>query len=163
MNTIIRPMVTTDWNIVKDIYLEGIETNLATFQTDCPTFDEWDNSHLKFGRFVIEDDTGVLGWAALTPVSSRCVYSGVAEVSIYIAESARGKGVGVSLLNNLVKSSEDNDIWTLQAGIMQDNIASIKLHEKCGFRIVGYRERIGKDRYGVWRNTILMERRRKDD
>lgn len=163
MDTTIRPMAVADWNIVKEIYLSGIETNLATFQTECPTFEEWDSSHLKPCRLVIENDAGILGWAALSPISSRCVYSGVAEVSIYIAENSWGKGVGVSLLNSLIKSSENNEIWTLQAGIMQENKASIRLHEKCGFRIVGYRERIGKDRYGVWRNTILMERRRKED
>lgn len=163
MNTTIRPMVATDWNIVKEIYLSGIETNLATFQTDCPTFEEWDSSHLKSCRLVTGNETGLLGWAALTPVSNRCVYSGVAEVSIYIAENSRGQGIGISLLNALVNSSENNGIWTLQAGIMQDNKASVGLHEKCGFRIVGYRERIGKDRYGNWRDTILMERRRKED
>jgi phosphinothricin acetyltransferase len=144
---------------VSKIYSDGIKTNIATFQVDCPTYEEWDCSHFKNCRLVIEDAGGVVGWSALSPVSSRCVYGGVAELSIYISENHRGKGFGKSLLTALAAESEKAGFWTLQSGIMQDNLASIRLHEKCGFRMVGYRERIGKDKFGVWRNTVLMERR----
>jgi phosphinothricin acetyltransferase len=155
----IRPMQSSDWIEVSKIYLEGQGTNLATFQSGCPPYEDWDSSHIKECRLVIENDGVIVGWCALSPVSSRCVYGGVAELSIYISAEHRGKGFGEILLNALVKSSENAGFWTLQSGIMQDNTASIKLHEKCGFRMVGYRERVGKDKFGVWRNTVLMERR----
>ncbi len=156
---IIRDMLSTDWIHVSSIYSEGLKTNLATFQTDCPTYDEWDSNHIKNCRLVAELDGVMIGWCSLSPVSSRCVYGGVAEVSVYIRETHRGKGIGAALLNALSTESEKAGYWTLQSGIMQDNIASIRLHEKCGYRMVGYREKIGKDKFGVWRNTVLMERR----
>lgn len=159
MEISIREMYAEDWSWVSTIYLEGIKTGKATFQTDCPTYEEWDKSHIKSCRLVALIDDVVAGWAALSPVSSRCVYNGVAEVSIYIGEAYRGKGVGRLLLNSLIAASEQAGFWTLQSGIMQDNEASIHLHEECGFRMVGYRERIGKDSLGVWRNNVLMERR----
>ncbi len=155
----IREMQKEDWELVREIYQQGMDTNLATFQTECPTYDEFDQSHMKQCRFVIIDGNTIVGWAALTPVSSRCVYRGVAEVSIYIHSSYRGKMAGTQLLSFLSEQSEKDGIWTLQSGIMADNTASIRLHEKCGFRQVGFRERIGKDRFGQWRNTVLMERR----
>ena len=155
----IRGMQKEDWKRVSEIYQQGMDTNIATFQTQCPSYEEFDQSHLKKCRFVITDANAVIGWAALTPVSSRCVYRGVAEVSIYIDAAYAGKGIGTQLLTYLAEQSEKEGIWTLQSGIMQDNIASIRLHEKCGFRMVGYRERIGQDRFGKWRNTVLMERR----
>ena len=155
----IREMTPIDWQHVEAIYKSGIDTNLATFQVEVPTYKEWDSAHLKCCRLIALDGGTVIGWAALSPVSSRSVYAGVAEVSVYIAESYWGGGVGVLLLNVLVEQSELSGIWTLQSGIMADNIASIRLHEKCGFRQVGFRERIGKDRFGQWRNTVLMERR----
>ena len=155
----IREMTQIDWQHVAAIYKSGIDTNLATFQVEVPTYKEWDSAHLKCCRLIALDGGTVIGWAALSPVSSRSVYAGVAEVSVYIAESYWGGGVGVLLLNVLVEQSELSGIWTLQSGIMADNIASIRLHEKCGFRQVGFRERIGKDRFGQWRNTVLMERR----
>ena len=155
----IREMRKTDWDQVKEIYQQGMDTNLATFQTECPSYEEFDQSHLEDCRFVAVDGDIVVGWTALTAVSNRCVYRGVAEVSVYVRDSYKGKQIGTQLLNHLIAKSEEQGIWTLQSGIMEDNPISIRLHEKCGFRIVGYRERIGKDRFGVWRNTVLMERR----
>ena len=159
MESNIRPFRPKDWNEIKTIYQQGIDTNMATFQGECPAYEEWDTSHLKICRFVYVLDGAVVGWVALSPVSSRCVYAGVAELSIYVADGARGKGIGTVLINAAIEASEKNGIWTLQSGIIQDNIASVGLHEKCGFREVGYREKIAKDRLGAWRNTILMERR----
>lgn len=155
----IRKMLKSDWNQISEIYQQGMDTNFATFQTECPTYEEFDQSHMDQCRLVITDDTTIVGWAALSPVSSRCVYRGVAEVSIYIHNTYRGKGAGSQLLNYLSGQSEKDGIWTLQSGIMADNKASICLHEKCDFRQVGFRDRIGKDRFGQWRNTVLMERR----
>lgn len=162
MNTMayqIRKMSESDWPEVSRIYQEGIDTNLATFQSECPGWDEWNASHLKDCRLVITEDGRILGWAALTAVSGRCVYAGVAEVSIYISQGRRGHGAGRALLPELVRCSEKSGFWTLQSGILQDNAASIRLHESCGFRMVGYREKIGRDRFGTWRNTVLMEKR----
>jgi len=155
----IREMLESDWPLVSKIYREGMETNLATFQTECPAWESWDASHLKTCRLVITAQGGVIGWAALTAVSGRCVYAGVAEVSIYVDQAHRGAGVGKALLAELILRSEQSGFWTLQSGIMQENAASVRLHESCGFRMVGYREKIGQDRFGCWRNTVLMERR----
>ena len=151
-------MLPTHWEQVKSIYEQGVATGNATFQQTAPTWDEWDNDHLKSCRLVAVDNNQVLGWAALSKVSGRCVYAGVAEVSVYINPTAQGKGIGSLLLNELIKESEQNDLWTLQAGIFPENTASIRIHEKAGFRQVGYRERIGKMN-GAWRNTLLLERR----
>lgn len=155
----IREMQTADWPFVAEIYKQGMDTNLATFQSECPTYEQWNQSHLKACRLVISADCTIAGWAALTPVSSRCVYAGVAEVSIYVSSAVRRNGLGKQLLSALISASEQEGVWTLQSGIMQDNISSIRLHEACGFRMVGYREKIGRDRLGIWRNTVLMERR----
>ena len=146
------------WPDVKRIYEEGIATGHATFQTAAPTWEEWDGSHLPHSRLVALDGGKVVGWAALTPVSGRCVYAGVAEVSVYIAETARGRGVGKQLLSALISESEAKGLWTLQAGIFPENRASIGLHESVGFRMVGIREKIG-NMNGQWRDTALMERR----
>ena len=143
---------------VKQIYLDGIATGQATFQTDAPEWEEWDKSHLKHSRIISLDGEVIIGWAALTPVSGRCVYAGVAEVSVYVAASHRGKGIGKILLNELVLRSEQNSIWTLQAGIFPENKASVQLHKNNGFRIIGTREKIGQMN-GIWRDTLLMERR----
>ena len=148
------------WTAVKRIYLEGIATGQATFQTTAPLWEEWDQSHLASCRLVATDQDEVLAWAALTPVSGRCVYAGVAEVSVYVAADARGKGVGKALLEMLVKESEKHNFWTLQAGIFPENSASLKLHQGAGFRIVGIRERIGQMN-GRWQDTVLLERRSK--
>ncbi len=152
------PMTEQDWPAVREIYLQGIATGNATFEKSAPAWKEWDERHLKSCRLVGRIDDRILGWAALSPVSSRCVYGGVAEVSIYVAEDARGHGVGRRLLAALVDASEQNGIWTLQAGIFPENQASIRLHQQVGFRIVGRRERLGCMN-GVWRDIVLMERR----
>lgn len=154
----IEPMTAHDWPAVRTIYQEGIATGDATFETTAPEWDAWDRSHRPDCRLVARQNGNVLGWAALTPVSGRCVYAGVAEVSVYVAESARGQGVGRALLDALIAESERAGLWTLQAGIFPENTASRRLHMACGFREIGYRERIGQMN-GVWRNTILLERR----
>ena len=156
----IKPMIEDYWPALREIYAQGIATRNATFATEAPEWTEWDTRHLSTCRLVALCDAEVIGWAALSPVSSRHVYRGVQEVSVYIAESARGKGIGLQLLNALVVESERNGIWTLQAGIFAENSASVRLHERAGFRIVGRRERIGR-LDGQWRDTILMERRSK--
>lgn len=158
---VIRNLIPSDWEQVKLIYEKGIATGNATFQTAAPTWAEWDSAHLATCRFVAESDEKVIGWASLTPVSSRCVYAGVAEVSVYVDPELSGKGVGFSLLNALVTASEPAGIWTLQAGIFPENIGSLKIHEKAGFRQLGVREKIGKQN-GLWRDTVLLERRSKN-
>lgn len=158
----IRELSERDWPGVSRIYRQGIDTGLATLQPDCPAWAEWDRAHLKACRLVATEDDRVIGWAALSPVSSRCVYSGVAEVSVYIAPEYWGQGTGRTLLTELVRRSEEEGFWTLQSSILRENLASIRLHERCGFRLVGYRERIGRDREGRWRDTLLMERRSRD-
>jgi L-amino acid N-acyltransferase YncA len=147
-----------DWEAVRRIYAEGIATGNATFETTIPEWEAWDRAHVQTCRLTARMAGEVVGWAALTPVSGRCVYAGVAEVSIYIAEAARGKGIGKALLTELVKQSEAANFWTLQAGILRENKASRALHQSCGFREVGYREKIGQMN-GLWRDVILMERR----
>jgi phosphinothricin acetyltransferase len=154
----IRPMSPADWPAVARIYAEGIATGTATFETAVPTWEAWDAAHVAAARLVAELDGAVVAWAALTPVSGRCVYAGVAEVSVYVGAEARGRGVGRRLLTALVEASEEAGFWTLQAGIFARNAASIALHERCGFRMVGVRERIGALR-GEWLDTVLMERR----
>ena len=154
-----RELIAQDWQQVKEIYEEGIATGNATFQSAAPDWDEWDQSHVKNSRIVAVDDvSNILGWAALTPVSGRCVYAGVAEVSVYVSDKARGKGIGKSLLKELIRQSEQNGFWTLTAGIFPENEASLKIHQQAGFKVLGIRERIGKMN-GEWRNTVLLERR----
>ena len=154
----LRKMIPDDWEYVARIYFEGIQTGNATFQLDKPTYKEWDYAHLKQCRIVAIANNQIVGWAALTPVSGRCVYDGVAEVSIYVSEDYRGHKVGDTLLNKLILESEIEKLWTLQAGIFPENIPSIKLHETLGFRKVGYREKIGKMN-GIWRDALFFERR----
>ena len=151
-------MSPADWPAVRDIYLEGIATGDATFETAAPDWPAWDARHLPSSRLVIRSGAEILGWAALSPVSARPAYAGVAEVSVYVAARARGQGQGFRLLSALVDASEQNGIWTLQASIFPENAASIAVHRKAGFRIVGTRERIAC-REGRWRDTVLMERR----
>ena len=151
-------MLPQHWDAVKIIYEEGINTGNATFQTDAPSWKEWDNAHIKTCRILATQNIEVLGWAALTSVSSRSVYAGVAEVSVYVTTNARGNNIGSSLLQELINQSEQNGIWTLQAGIFPENKSSISIHEKNGFRNIGYREKIGK-MGNVWRDIILLERR----
>lgn len=158
----IRTMKKEDWNSVLDIYMQGINTKQATFQTEVPEYEEWDKGHLKTGKLVaVDNQDKVVGWIALSPTSSRCVYRGVVEVSVYISESFRKNNLGYKLLNKVIEESEKEGIWTLQSGIFAINEASIALHKKCGFRIVGIREKIGRDSNGIWQDTVLMERRSK--
>jgi phosphinothricin acetyltransferase len=158
MNCIVDQMKASDWEQVRSIYLEGIRTGHGTFETDAPTWENWDQNHLQVARLVVRDGERVLGWAALSPVSRRHVYRGVAELTVYVAEDMRGRGVGRVLLEALIAESERNGIWTLQASIFPENVASVELHRRCGFREVGRRERIGMMN-GVWRDTLLFERR----
>lgn len=154
----IRPMTPDDWPAVRAIYEDGIATGHATFQTSAPSWDEWSADHLANCRLVAEDDGRIVGWAALTKVSGRCVYAGVAEISVYVSSAVRGRGIGRALLEELVRESERNGLWTLQAGIFPENAASVAIHERCGFRIVGRRERLGQMN-GAWRDVLLLERR----
>src|SRR6476661_7588710 len=154
----IEPMQPQQWPQVGAIYQEGIATGQATFEMGVPSFEHWDRNHLGIARFVASQGGIIVGWAALSPVSQRQVYAGVAEVSVYVAAASRGSGVGRQLLEALIDESERNGIWTLQAGIFPENAASIKLHLASGFREVGRRERIGKMN-GQWRDTLLFERR----
>jgi phosphinothricin acetyltransferase len=156
----IRAMTAKDWQDVRAIYLAGIATGQATFETECADWTKWNAAHLPAPRLVAIAEGKIAGWAALSPVSGRAVYAGVAEVSVYVDAEQRGKGVGSSLLEALVKESEQNGIWTLQASIFPENTASTSLHKSCGFRELGRRERIGR-RNGVWRDTLLFERRSK--
>lgn len=147
-----------DWPAVRAIYLEGIATGNATFETEAPGWDVWDEKHLSKPRLVFRDGSAVAGWAALSRVSARACYAGVAEVSVYIGDAFRGRGIGSQLMRGLVEQSEANGIWTLQASIFPENEASVTLHLRHGFRIVGRRERIAQ-LHGVWRDTVILERR----
>ena len=155
---IIEAMQPDDWPAARSIYLEGIATGHATFETEAPSWEDWDASHHQFGRLVAREANRVVGWAALSPVSRRQVYSGVAEVSVYVSGDSRGKGAGRALLDKLISESEQNGIWTLQASVFPENAATIALHRSCGFYEVGRRERIGKLN-NTWRDTLLLERR----
>lgn len=158
---VIKPMEQGHWNVVSEIYNEGIDTGIATFETQVPTYKDWDKAHLKSCRIVALDKTTVIGWAALSPVSGRCVYGGVGEVSVYISRTSRGTGVGKLLMKHLIYESEKEGLWTLQSGIFPENKASIKLHEKVGFRYIGKRERVGRTSQGTWKDNLLFERRSK--
>ena len=149
-----------NYDQVVQIYEQGLATGMATFETAAPTWKSWDSTHLIFDRIAVMEGHQMLGWAALSAVSSRCVYGGVAEVSVYVSADARGQGVGKFLLNTLIIESEVNGIWTLQSGIFKENLASLSLHKKCGFRIIGFKEKIGQLR-GVWKDNVLLERRSK--
>jgi len=151
-------MTPADWPAVRAIYQEGIATGDATFERDLPSWQDWDAGHLPACRLVARRGGDIVGWAALSPVSGRCVYAGVAEVSLYVAAAQRGSGVGRALLERLVEESEGCGIWTLQAGIFPENAASVAVHRWCGFRVVGVRERLGCGQ-GRWRDVLLLERR----
>jgi L-amino acid N-acyltransferase YncA len=156
----IGQMTDKSWTDVARIYESGIATKNATFQTEAPDWNSWDNAHRNDCRLIATIDNKIIGWAALSNVSSRCVYSGVAEVSVYVDAGYRGVGVGDKLMDSLIKESELNGIWTLQAGIFPENIGSLKLHHKHGFRTIGIKERIGKmDK--IWRDVAMLERRSK--
>ncbi len=151
-------MTAEDWPAVEAIYAEGIATGHATFETTTPSWEEFDSGRHRDHRFVAVGDGSVVGWAALSPTSSRACYAGVAEDSVYVASEARGRGVGLALMEALVESAEAGEIWTIQTGIFPENEASLALHERVGFRVVGRRERIAQ-LDGVWRDTLLLERR----
>jgi len=157
-DVIIEPMRDEHWPEVARIYQEGIDTAIATFENEVPSWEEWNRNHVKNCRLVARRKNDICGWAALSPVSSRCVYGGVAEVSVYVDSRSRGLGVGRSLLLQLIDESEAEGFWTLQSGIFPENRASISLHEKVGFRKIGFRERVGK-KDGIWKDNLLMERR----
>jgi L-amino acid N-acyltransferase YncA len=156
--TTIRPLTAEHWPAIKAIYEDGIATGDATFDAAAPGWAAWDRSHLTGHRLVAVRDGRVVGWAALSPVSERCCYAGVAEVSVYVARAATGQGVGRALLERLVAGAEAAGIWTVQAAIFPENTASLALHRRCGFRTVGVRERLGK-MDGRWRDVVLLERR----
>lgn len=155
---VIEGMKAGDWEQMRAIYLESIATGQATFETEAPAWEDWDAAHLRTVRLVARLGEMVVGWAALSPVSKRRVYDGVAEVSVYVASNHRRSGIGSSLLNELIKQSEKHGIWTLQAAVFPENQATIALHLRCGFREVGRRKFIGSLN-GVWRDTLLLERR----
>jgi phosphinothricin acetyltransferase len=163
MSVTIRPMAEIDWPAVSEIYRQGIDTGHATFETEVPAWEDWNGSHLKSGRLVAEVDGRVVAWAALTPVSDRCVYGGVAETSVYVGSAGRGRGVGTRLLRAAIIESEQAGLWSLEAQTFPENAASIALHKKCGFREVGTRSRVGKMSYGAmkgaWRDVVLLQRR----
>jgi len=160
MTFVIEKMQPVHWERVRAIYVEGVATGHATFETEAPEWERWDASHMRDGRLVALEGVRVEGFAALSPVSARKVYEGVAEVSVYVGAEFRGKGLGRALLEALIRESEAGGVWTLQAGIFPENEASVALHRACGFREVGRRERIGKHK-GRWRDTVLLERRSK--
>jgi L-amino acid N-acyltransferase YncA len=160
MNIFFRSMKKDDWISVAEIYRLGIESGNATFQRDIPTWDEWKQGHINTCRIVASIDNEIVGWAALTPVSGRCVYSGVAEVSVYVSNHFKGQKIGTRLLERLISESEKEGYWTLQASIFPENKASLRIHYNLGFRNVGFREKIGKMN-DIGRDTILLERRSK--
>ncbi|MDD3290732.1 MAG: GNAT family N-acetyltransferase [Eubacteriales bacterium] len=155
----IETMLPGDWSQVATIYQEGIDTGLATFQSEVPDWEDWDKGHVACCRLVARKSDEVLGWAALSAVSSRSVYAGIGEVSVYVGTAYKKMGVGTALLNELIRQSEANGFWMLQGVITKENTASIELHKKCGFRLVGIRERIGRMPDGIWHDTVLLERR----
>ena len=155
---VIEPLGAGDWPAVRAIYEAGIATGNATFDTTAPDWPAWDAGHLSDHRLVARQDGRVLGWTALAPVSDRCAYVGVAEDSIYVAPDAQGHGIGRALLSAVVASAERGGIWTVQTGIFPENQASVRLHQACGFRVVGVRERLGQ-LHGRWRDVLLLERR----
>jgi L-amino acid N-acyltransferase YncA len=153
----IRDLRPEDWPAVRAIFEDGIRSGMATFETEAPSWEAWDSAHAE-PRLVADQGGSVIGWAAVSPVSDRCCYEGVGEVSVYVADAARGVGVGRALLEQLVALSEDAGYWTLSAGVFPENEASLRLHMACGFREVGVRERLGR-LGGVWRDVLLLERR----
>ena len=154
----LRPLQLDDWQAVSEIYWEGMRDGLATFQTEVPSWEAWNSTHLPGHRLVAELLGEVVAWAALSPASTRRCYLGVVEDSIYVASQARGLGIGRVLLGELIAGAEAGGIWTIQTSIFPENRASLALHERCGFRIVGTRERVAK-RDGIWRDTVFLERR----
>ena len=158
MNITLAAMTPADWDRVRVIYVQGIASGQTTFETEAPSWEQWDAAHHPFARLVARADGQVVAWGALSPVSRRRCYAGVAEVSVYVAAECRGRGIGRRLLEALIQESERQGIWTLQGATFADNEASLRLQQACGFRVVGRRERIGQLQ-GVWRDTVITERR----
>ena len=158
MSLVVAALEPEHWEAVRGVYLDGIATGEATFETAAPSWEAWNEAHHPGLRLVALDGGSLVGWTALSPVSDRCVYGGVAEESVYVASRARGHGVGRALLEELIERSERAGIWTIQTGIFPENEASLRLHERVGFRVVGLRERIGQ-LHGVWRDVVFLERR----
>ena len=158
---LIREMNDNDWNEVKAIYQQGIDSGISTFMRNVPEFEYWNKSKLKIGRLVALCDKKIVGWIVLSPTSTREEYSGVCEISVYIHKDYKRMGIGRKLIEKEIEVSESNNIWTLQSVMLGNNFPSMKLHESCGFRMVGYREKIAKDKNGEWQNSILMEKRSK--
>jgi L-amino acid N-acyltransferase YncA len=154
----VRTLLPEDWSAVAEIYWDGIRDGLATFETEVPSWDGWDAAHLLEHRLVAVVADEVVGWAALSPASSRRCYAGVVENSVYVAREAQGRGIGRLLLDALLKGARSAGLWTVQTSIFPENRASLALHERCGFRVVGVRERIAK-RDGLWRDTVFLEKR----
>lgn len=163
MDVKIRPMEADDWSEIVEIFFQGVQSNMATFEYNCPSYEEWDKEHLPYCRLVADAGREVVAWAALKPFSDKEWYNGVAELSIFVDNDHSGTDLGQVLLNALVNEAVQIGIWSLQSSILQENQASIALHESCGFRRVGYRERLGKDRFGVWRSVVIMEYRIQTD
>ena len=158
MEISIEAMRDNDWDAVRRIYVEGLATGNASFETEAPSWDTWNSKFYRHSRWSLVRSCRVVAWVALAPISSRACYAGVAEVSLYVTDDCRGRGVGKKLLEAVIASSEENGIWTLQGGTFPENVASLQLQDSCGFRVVGRRERIGKHN-GVWRDTVMTERR----
>jgi len=156
----IEKLTRNNWREVAKIYQDGIDTKDATFRTETPTWKDWNETHHLHSRFVAMENEEVLGWCAISPVSKREAYIGVAEVSVYVAVKYLGRGIGGKMMHALIKSSEENGIWTLYASLFPENIGSVNLHVKNGFREIGIREKIAKQD-GIWRDTVLYERRSK--
>lgn len=155
----IREMRDTDWKRVSEIYTQALDEGVSTFNTECPGYEAWDASHIRECRYVYEEDGQVVGWIVISPTSARPVYRGCVEVSVYIDLRYRGKGIGTKLLNMLIEEGKKAGYWSFYSAIFSINKSSIALHKKCGFREIGYRERIAKDKFGDWQNTTLMEYR----
>jgi len=162
MEFTVREMTAADWDDIRRIYLEGIATGNATFESEAPSWERWDASHIRSCRLVAASGRRVVGWAAASPTSGRPAYAGVAEVSIYVENDAHGRGVGSALLAGLIAASEQEGFWTLQAGIFPENEASLALHAKHGFCVIGCRERPGRMKDGRWRDVLLLERRSRE-
>lgn len=154
----VRLLQPDDWSDVKAIYEDGIATGIATFENQAPSWEDWDKSHLRFARFVAEINQKVVAWIALSPVSDRCVYGGVAEVSIYVHPEFKKRGIGKSLIKSVIEESEKNGIWTLYAATFPENTGSLTLLKKCGFREIGIREKVAK-KDGIWKDNVILEKR----
>lgn len=159
MDYTVRPMERDDWGEVVELYYQGIQTNNATFEIDCPSYEAWDEAHAKSCRFVAEADAEVVGWIAVSPLSDREYLRGVVAVNVYVDAGHQRRGVGERLTRALLEATEREGFWTVEASVLQSNAACLGLFEKCGFRTVGYRERLAKDRFGMWRNVVVLEHR----